>query len=182
MRIIAGTLKRRAIKVPKNDRVRPTTDRTREAMFNLIAHRLDLEDIDALDLFAGSGALGFEAISRGARSVVFVERDRDAMRTLRDNARHFEVEDACSLVQADAGVWLDRFGGPPFDLILADPPYDYPDLARLPEKVARHLHPEGLFLLEHDRRISFDGSEGLIQSRVYGRTTVSIFGGPDMDR
>ena len=181
MRIIAGTLKRRAIAAPKKGPVRPTTDRTREAMFNVITNRIDLEDVDVLDLFAGSGALGFEAISRGARSVVFVERDRSAMRTLLDNARHFDVEDACSLVQADAGVWLDRFGGPPFDLILADPPYDYPDMARLPEKVARHLHPEGLFLLEHDRRVSFDGSEHLIQSRAYGRTTVSVFGGRDVE-
>lgn len=176
MRIIGGFLKRREISVPSGLVVRPTTDRTREAIFNVVEHRLDLDDSDVLDLFAGSGSLGFEAVSRGARSVVLVDKDRQAIRTLRDNARKLDIEDTCSIVQADAGHWLDRFGGPGFDLILADPPYDYPDLATLPARAIRHLHPDGLLVLEHDLRISFEASRHLILSRAYGRTTVSVFG------
>jgi 16S rRNA (guanine(966)-N(2))-methyltransferase RsmD len=178
MRIIGGFLKRREIVVPPGRIVRPTTDRTREAIFNLVEHRIDLEESDVLDLFAGSGSLGFEAVSRGARSVVLVERERQAVRCLRDNARKLDIEDACSIVQADAGHWLDRFGGPGFDLILADPPYDYPDLTALPARAIRHLHGDGLLVLEHDLRVSFDASSHLILSRAYGRTTVSVFGSP----
>lgn len=175
MRIIAGALKRREILVPPGRTVRPTTDRTREAMFNLVEHRLDLEDADVLDLFAGSGSLAFEALSRGARSAVLVERDRAAMRTLRDNARRLGLEDACMTVQSDVALWLSRFSGGGFDLILADPPYDYADLASLPARAIRRLNPGGLFVLEHDQGISFESSVGYVLARAYGRTTLTLF-------
>lgn len=175
MRIIAGSLKRREILVPAGRVVRPTTDRTREALFHLVEHRIDLEDCDVLDLFAGSGSLAFEALSRGARSAVLVERDRSALRTLRENARRLGLDDACVVVQSDVGSWLGRFGGRGFDLILADPPYDFPDLAALPARALRLLSPGGLFVLEHDQGTSFESSAGFVLSRSYGRTTLTLF-------
>ncbi len=124
-RIIGGALAGRRLAVPGSG-ARPTTDRVREAMFSSLDHRIpDWRDCRVLDLFAGSGALGLEAVSRGAAHATFVERDRAAVRTLRSNIAALAVAQRCTVVAADALRWRPPADAP-FDLLLADPPYDVP--------------------------------------------------------
>ncbi len=176
MRIVGGTLRGRPLKAPPGQDTRPTTDRAREAIFNMVEARIGLDDAQVLDLFAGSGALGLEAISRGAASCTFVESNSAAMRALRENARALGAEGACSFVRADVLAFAARPPGISFDLILADPPYDLPVLPHLPQRLLPLLAPEGLFVLEHDRRNSFDEHPAWLLTRRYGQTVVSIFG------
>ncbi len=175
MRIIAGTLRRRHLSVPKGLLTRPSTDRVREAIFNLVTHRLSLKDAVVLDLFAGTGALGLEAISRGARRVVFVESHARILAVARQNAVRLGVEQQCLFLRQDAVSHLERLRHAAYDVIFADPPYTLESLAQLPAKARPYIAPNGLFVLEHDRRVSFTDHEHLVCSRPYGRTTVSVF-------
>lgn len=175
MRIIGGRLQRHALKSPSGHLTRPTASRTRESIFNLLESRLDLYGTEVLDLFAGTGALGLEAISRGAGRVTFIEKDGRVLAVARENAQELGVEDHCWFLRADAVSYLENYSGPSFDVILADPPYELKAMSRMPELALPHLKPHGLFILEHDSRIFFDEHPHLETSRAYGRTIVSIF-------
>lgn len=175
MRIIGGQFRRRQIKSPGGHLTRPTTDRTRESIFNLIATRVALADAHVLDLFAGSGALGLEAISRGAANVTFVESDGRVLAVARENAIELGVEMQCDFIRMDALVYLKKFDAPPYDLALADPPYNLPSLALLPDLVLPRLTEDGVFILEHDARVSLDHHPNLETSRAYGKSVVSVF-------
>jgi 16S rRNA (guanine966-N2)-methyltransferase len=122
MRIVAGEWRRRLLKAPPGEATRPTADRTRETLFNMLASRLgDFEGLAVADLFAGSGALGLEALSRGAATCLFVEQDPAAIRALRANIAALRAQDRCA-VQAGSVLAL----GPArqaYDLLLLDPPY-----------------------------------------------------------
>ncbi len=175
MRIIAGRLKRRSLKAPKGHLTRPTSDRTRESIFNLLEARLDLDGVDVLDLFAGTGALGLEAISRGAAAATFIEHNGRVLKVARQNADDLDVSDQCVFLRADAVTYLERYSGPPFDVIFADPPYELEALPRLPGLAIPHVKPHGYFVLEHDTRIFFEDHANLDTHRPYGRTIVSLF-------
>ena len=177
MRIIAGRLKRRTLRVPKGHLTRPTADRTREGIFNLLETRLRFEGADVLDLFAGTGALGLEAISRGAVAASFVEQNSRVLKIARENAAALGVDEFCWFLRADAVSYLERYHGPPFDIIFADPPYGLDALPRLPDLALPHVKPEGYFVLEHDKRIFFEEHPNLETHRPYGRTVVSLFHG-----
>ena len=185
MRIVGGRLARRTLDAPKGDRTRPTTDRVREALFNLLGARLApgsspgqaLGGAAVADLFAGSGALGLEAISRGAARATFVERHGPTLAVARRNAEALGVLDRAAFVRADAVKTLRRGGLGPFDLVLADPPYDLPALPDLPALARPALAPGGVVVLEHDARHAFDDAPGWLLSRTYGATVVSLFGG-----
>jgi 16S rRNA (guanine(966)-N(2))-methyltransferase RsmD len=177
MRIIAGRLRGRTLLAPPGHATRPTTDRVREALFNLLAARRSLEGARVLDLFAGTGALGLEALSRGAAAAVFVEAHAPTLRRARRNAEALGVAAACTFLRADAVAWLRRPAAVRFDLVFADPPYDLDALPALPDLARPHLSPGGLFALEHDARHDFASHPALVVSRPYGRTVVSIFDG-----
>ncbi len=122
MRIIAGQWRGRKLAAPKGDTTRPTADRTRETLFNMLASRLgDFDDLRVADLFAGSGALGLEALSRGARHCLFVEHDRAALEAIRSNIATLDTRDLTS-IEAGSVMKL-RAAREPYDLILLDPPY-----------------------------------------------------------
>lgn len=122
MRIIGGALRSRRLSFPQADGLRPTADRVRETLFNWL--QLSVPAARVLDLFAGSGALGFEAASRGASSVVMVERDKSAVASLRANRQALGTE-TVSVVEADAVAWLRSLKrGTQFDLVFVDPPFD----------------------------------------------------------
>ena len=174
MRITGGALVRRPLDAPKGGRTRPTSDRVREALFSVLGARLDLGGARVLDLFAGSGALGLEALSRGAAHATFVEHHGPTLAVARRNARSLGVAERADFVRADALAWLGRASGP-FDLVLADPPYALLEVASLPSLARPRLAPDGLFVLEHDGRHAFDDAEGHVLSRAYGGTTVSLF-------
>lgn len=121
MRIIAGAWRGRPLQAPAGMATRPTADRVRETLFSMLVSRLGtFEGLSVADLFAGSGALGFEALSRGATSVTFVESDPAAVRAIRENAEKLQAQDHVRLIGGSA-LTLAKAG--PFDLIFADPPY-----------------------------------------------------------
>lgn len=174
MRIIGGTFRGHRLLVPKGP-TRPTTDRTREAIFNLLQSRLDMRGARVLDLFAGSGALGLEAVSRGAAEVTFVEQAGVALGTIRKNADALGIADRCTIHRADVRHWLDRASSARFDLVFGDPPYAFAALPGLPDLVLPLLETGGLFVLEHGSAVGFDGHPALETSRAYGQTVVSLF-------
>jgi len=127
MRIVAGKYGGRRIGVPSGSDLRPTSERVREAIFSSLTSHRDFENLRVLDLYAGSGALGFEALSRGAASVVFVESDKDSCKQIQDTAKLFGAERQTKVVQAKVLDSLKRMGEAAFDLVFADPPYaDHP--------------------------------------------------------
>jgi len=123
MRIVAGEWRGRNLVAPEGDVTRPTSDRTRETLFSMLLSRLgSFEDLRVADLFAGSGALGLEALSRGAASCLFVEQDAAAIRALRTNVSNLRAQDRCD-VRATSVMGMGAARGEPYDLVLLDPPY-----------------------------------------------------------
>jgi 16S rRNA (guanine966-N2)-methyltransferase len=171
VRIIAGSRKGARIFAPKGRDTRPTSDRVREAAFNLIG---PVEDASVLDLFAGSGAMGLEALSRGAASAVFVESDRDACRTIGRNLDKLRLTGATVLCR-DVFQAL-AAGGRAYDLVLCDPPYDFADHGRLGPYLARVLAPDGLLVYESGAKLE-PAVEGLMvrTSRTYGSARLTLF-------
>lgn len=176
MRIITGSLKGRRFILPKALKLRPTSDRTKEGMFGVIDSHIPLQNTQILDLFAGTGNLGFEALSRGAASVQFVEENRDAVKFIEKTAGNFNLSDRIFTQTDKVEHFLDRPHSV-YDIIFADPPYDYPGMEELPERILEDnwLKPEGWFILEHDRRVDFRNHPNCYFSKSYGRTIVAIF-------
>jgi 16S rRNA (guanine(966)-N(2))-methyltransferase RsmD len=178
MRIIAGRYRGRVLPGEVGDGVRPATDKVRGAIFNILQNRLDLRGIDVLDLFAGTGSLGFEALSRGARSATFVDVGRSAVRAIRENAAALACEDDCEISQSDAAGYVSRRIGI-FGLIFADPPYAYERIAELPGLIlgSGMLAQGGYLIVEHRKGAEFTalpaGNPAI--SRVFGSTGVSFF-------
>jgi len=180
MRIIGGTLGGRRIDPPaRMPHTRPTTDRAREGLFNILANRIDLEGLRALDLFAGTGCTGFELSSRGAALVVAVEKDPAMHAFIRRTALALGL-DSHEALKADAFRYL-ASGPEPFDLIVADPPYALSGIDRLPDLIlgAGRLNPGGYLVVEHDAPDRFLPHPGLTLQRAYGDTVFSFFRHPD---
>lgn len=177
MRIITGKLKGRQLETPLDNAIRPTADRCKESMFNIIEVRKGLIDAVALDLFAGTGNLGFEAISRGARHVTSVDASPESARIIKAGAKHFEVENQIQFVAAEVGAYLDKGPAAKYDLIFADPPYDWAGIPSLPDRILNEgwLKDDGWLLLEHDARHNFVNHPRCVFAKPYGRTIVSIF-------
>jgi 16S rRNA (guanine966-N2)-methyltransferase len=148
MRIIAGEFKGRRLKAPTWEGLRPTSDKLRETLFNILAPRIPGARV--LDVFAGTGAVGLESLSRGARHVVFVEQDRRAAALIADNAALCGVANRCVIIRERAELALEgRVGTEPFDVVVLDPPYDFEPLAAVLATALRQLAPGGLLILEH---------------------------------
>lgn len=177
MRIITGSLKGRKLEVPEGAVTRPTTDRVKESMFSMLETRKGLRDMVVLDLFAGSGSLGFEAVSRGASSVTFVEHHPGAGAQLRKTATAFKVEKQVQVISAPVEQFLRQPATKAYDIIFSDPPYEFPFMVAMVETVltGNWLKPGGWFLLEHDTRHNFTEDPRCVSSRPYGRTIVSVF-------
>lgn len=171
MRIIAGEHRGTRIFAPKGRDTRPTSDRVREAAFNLIG---PVDDASVLDLFAGSGAMGLEALSRGAASATFVESDRDACRIIDRNIEKLRVTGA-RVVRQDVlqALAIERRT---YDLILCDPPYRYPHGERLAPYLAAKLAPDGLLVYETGSKEQPE-IQGLSTrtSRTYGSARLTLF-------
>lgn len=176
MRIITGFLKGRKITTPPGADMRPTSDRAKESIFSIIEVRKHLAGSDILDLFAGSGNLGFEAISRGAAKAIFVEASADATAHIEKTARQLGIEKQVFTICAPVDSYL-RGDSRPFDIVFADPPYDYEYLPGLPDLVLKDgwLKEDGWFILEHDKRHHFGDRPDCVFTKPYGRTIVSIF-------
>jgi 16S rRNA (guanine966-N2)-methyltransferase len=170
VRIIGGEHRGRRIVAPKGTRTRPTSDRVRENAFNLIG---PVDDASVLDLYAGSGALGLEALSRGAGSCVFVESDREACRTINANLDTLREHGTVLCQDVTRALGAERRT---YDLILCDPPYDV-DATTLAAPLARVLEPAGLLVLETSGREEAPPLEGfeIRTSRKYGAARLTLF-------
>jgi 16S rRNA (guanine966-N2)-methyltransferase len=175
VRVIAGTRKGHRLAAPRGLDTRPTSDRVRENIFNLIG---PVDGARVLDLFAGSGALGIEALSRGAASAVFVEHDPDALRAIDRNLGHLRLTGA-RVVRGDVlrTIAEEATAGAKYDLVLVDPPYEM--LTEIQPRLARHLPPllaaDGLVVLETDARTEPELPLPVRTSRKYGQTRVTLF-------
>jgi 16S rRNA (guanine966-N2)-methyltransferase len=170
MRVVAGEFRGRRLAAPRGARTRPTADRVREALFSMLG---DVAGARVLDLYAGSGALGIEALSRGAESVVFVERDARAARMIERNLASLGLDQP--VLRQDAVRFLARAEGT-FDLVFCDPPYDW--AARLAGPLAERLPaltPEGARIVtESDKRMPLELPFTLLTERTYGDTRIAI--------
>ena len=175
MRIIAGRHRGARIAAPNGIATRPTGDRVREAAFNLIG---PVDGAAVLDVFAGSGAFGLEALSRGAASATFVENDRAACRTISENLEKLQLTGA-RVVCADA-LWTLRQEKRSYDLVLVDPPYElWGELeGRLGEHLARVLAPDALLVVETGVRTEPKLPLALRTSRRYGSARLTLFEHP----
>ena len=175
MRIIGGKYKAKRISVPHNITARPTTDFAKEGLFNLLNNRIDFEDIDVLDLFAGTGSIGLEFISRGARSVVSVEQSDRHCVFIRKVCNDLKI-DNLMLIKGDVFRYI-ASARVKFDVIFADPPYDLQQLPLLPDLIFKHdlLKPEGLFILEHSAKNNFENHPNFLEHRHYGNVNFSFF-------
>jgi 16S rRNA (guanine966-N2)-methyltransferase len=185
MRIIGGRARGRLLRAPGGARTRPTSDRVREALFSAVEARIGLEGAAVLDLFAGSGALGLEALSRGAASAVFVDSSADAARAILDNSRRIGLERGCRVIRGDAVRAASLLGGEGarFDLVLCDPPYGDDPAPALGALVGAGLLSEaGLLVLERPSRepggsLLVPGALSLLVERRYGDTALLFFSG-----
>jgi 16S rRNA (guanine966-N2)-methyltransferase len=181
MRIIAGSRKGARIVAPKGTATRPTADRVREAAFNLIG---PLEGASVVDLYAGSGAMGLEALSRGAARVVFVETDRSALDAIERNLDKLRLTGAeISRQSAPARLAADAGAGRRYDLVLIDPPYRMLEssLVKLSSQLAPILAPGGLVVVESDARAEPSLPLPLRTSRRYGSSRLTLFDAPSDD-
>jgi 16S rRNA (guanine966-N2)-methyltransferase len=170
VRIIAGEKKGHRIAAPRGLTTRPTSDFVRETAFNLIG---PVDGATVLDVFAGSGALGLEALSRGAERATFVDSDRDACRTINANLDKLELKASVLCQDALRALAAERVT---YDLVLADPPYDYTAADRLAPQLRRVLAPDGLLVYQSDARTepAIDGLR-IRTSRKYGSARLTLF-------
>ncbi len=172
MRVVAGAFKGRRLQAPRGSRTRPTADRVREALFSILG---DVSGLRVLDLYAGSGALGIEALSRGAAAATFVERDPRAVAALRRNLE--SVGSEAEVRRQDALRFLEA-AEPAFDLVFLDPPYD--SAVRLAEPLSKRLPAvltdEARIVTESDKRAPLELSLPLELERVYGDTRIAVHG------
>jgi 16S rRNA (guanine966-N2)-methyltransferase len=181
MRVITGLYKGRILKTVNDLSVRPATDRVKQTIFDMLANRIELEGATVLDLFAGSGGLGIEALSRSAGNVTFVESNEDAISYIEKNLESLGCEESAEIIGMDAMQYLRRSQGQ-FDLIFADPPYAYDETPNIPSIVFqdKRLKKHGILLIEHATNLRFESSALYHAGPVkkFGRTIVTFFHHP----
>lgn len=175
MRIITGLYKGRHFEIPRSFKARPTTDFAKENIFNVLNGYLDFDGLVALDLFAGTGSISLELISRGCQQVVSVEQDRDHARFI-DQCMKKIGTDRCLLIRGDVFRFV-KSCKQKFDFIFADPPYNLPDLPKVPDLVFEHqlLADDGVFVFEHGKHNDFSSHPCFREHRAYGSVNFSIF-------
>lgn len=162
--------------MPTNISARPTTDFARENIFNVIENLTDIEGSRVLDLFAGTGAVSFEFLSRGAAHVAAVEKASVQYNFIRKVLKELGAEDEMTVVRGDALRFLASTSSP-CDIVFADPPYDMPGFAEIPGKIlaSKAVGPGTLVIVEHNRTHDFSSLPGFIDHRTYGSVNFSIF-------
>lgn len=178
MRIISGKFKGRRFNPPADKwPTRPTTDYAKEALFNILENRIDLEGIRALDLFGGTGNYSYELISRGAEDVIYVDKFAPAARYVQLMTKELDIENNLSVLKMDVEGFLKKTDHKAFDLILMDPPYNLPNI----DKFIHHIFDNnllvdgGFLIVEHDANNDFEKVSHFLEKRKYGGTLFSFF-------
>lgn len=175
MRIISGKYKGKKLNPPKNLPVRPTTDFAKEALFNLLRSRLDIEDSTILELCAGTGNITFDFASRGAEKITAIDHHSACVNYIKQQAADLDFT-AIRAIKADLFNFLKTVSGK-YDLIFADPPYALEGVEQLPSMILQKniLLDDGLLIIEHDKSIDFEEEEGYMFSRKYGNVNFTFF-------
>lgn len=175
MRIIAGSLRGRRLNPPTSLPVRPTTDMARESLFNILNNYVDYEDCAVMDLFAGTGAVSLEFISRGAKEVTSIDINNQCTDFIKESAKQFGVSNI-HVVRSDVFDLIKR-AYKKFDIIFADPPYALENLSKLPDLIFDNnlLNEDGIFILEHPREYQFEDHPHFWQHRNYGKVNFTFF-------
>lgn len=175
MRIVSGKYRGRRITPPKGMEARPTTDYAREGLFNILQHSVPLEGITVLDLFAGTGAVALEFLSRGAEKVLSVDHDRELFQHQQRMARELG-EANWHMVKSDVFAFLNTHSGS-YDVVFADPPFTLEGIERVPQLVQQRglLASDGLLIVEHSQRIGLKEQPGFWKQRPYGAVHFSFF-------
>jgi 16S rRNA (guanine(966)-N(2))-methyltransferase RsmD len=175
MRIISGKYKSRRLQVPANITARPTTDFAKEGLFNFLNNFIEFEEITVLDLFAGTGSISLEFISRGCKKVVAVENYKTQANFILQTVKTLNINNL-TFFRADVFHFL-KTCKMSFDLIFADPPYDFHNFAQIPDIVLNTniLTPDGIFILEHSVHYDFSAHPNFKNHRKYGNVNFSIF-------
>lgn len=181
MRIITGQYKGRHFDVPRTFKARPTTDFAKENIFNVINGYIDLDRATALDLFAGTGSISLEMLSRGCTPVVSIEADRDHAAFIRQCMQKLAVTDNV-LIRGDVFRFI-KSCRQQFDFIFADPPYALAELPSIPALVFERglLKPGGIFVFEHGKKNDFSADPHFVEHRAYGSVNFSIFRNMESD-
>lgn len=176
MRIIRGKYGRRRFDVPRNITARPTTDFARENIFNVLENYEDFEGLHALDLFAGTGAISLEFLSRGCESVTSVEMAATQHRFITQVCRQLGEEEHWNVIKGDALRFIERTAEK-FDIIFADPPYDLPGFGDIPMKILQSamLKDDTIVVVEHSKAYDFSNLPHFWQHRAYGSVNFSLF-------
>lgn len=177
MRIISGRFRgRRFSPNMKKWPTRPTTDKTREALFNILDNTFYWDKLSALDLFAGTGGITYELLSRGCPEVTTVEGSKACLSFIEEMLEALEVREQVQLHRADVWAFIQQHQQA-YKLVYADPPYDMARLAELPHAIleAKLVQPEGWLILEHDTQYDFKEQPHFLEARNYGKTVLSIF-------
>jgi 16S rRNA (guanine966-N2)-methyltransferase len=180
IRIISGTHKGRRITAPKSLPVRPTTDFANESLFNILNNHIELEGIQALDLFCGTGNISFELASRGARSIVAVDSNAKCCAFAKEAAMQMGFENIRT-VKSNAFAFLKGMGGK-YGLIFADPPYEMDTTNTIPGIVFEKdlLEKNGMLVIEHGRETDLSLLEHFLEKRTYGNVNFSLFRGKEV--
>ncbi len=175
MRAITGKYKGHHFDIPSNFKARPTTDFAKENLFNVLSNRVDFENLSVLDLFAGTGSISLEFLSRGCLRVVSVEKDSRHFAFIRSMMAKLQ-DDASAIFRMDVFRYMER-STEHFDLVFADPPYALPELPEIPDRVfSSGLLKEGaLFILEHGKNLDFSAHPHFVEHRAYGSVNFSFF-------
>ncbi len=173
MRIIAGRLGGRSFETPRSRRTHPMSDRVRGALFNSLG---DIKGLTILDAFAGTGAAGFEGLSRGAASVLFIEIDRPAQQSITASIQQLGLRNNAKLVKANCSGWSDNNPTVLFDIILAAPPYTDLQLS-IVRKLTRHLNPNGIFIVDWPGKQDAPELDGLriVEQKNYGDAQLVFY-------
>lgn len=177
MRIISGQLKGRRIKPPANNwPTRPTTDFAKEALYNILQHRIDFEEMRMLDLFGGAGNHSLECISRGCQDVTYVDLHPPCCRFVEQTVREWGIETSIQVRNMDVFAFL-ALPCSPFTFIFAGPPYALPQIDQLPEMILTRglLAEDGDLVIEHDPTHDFTKHPRFVEVRQYGQTHFSFF-------
>ena len=174
VRIISGKFGGRMIQSPGSELTHPMSDRVRGSLFNIISNEITGSDV--LDVFAGTGSLGLEAISRGASSAIFIERDRLASKILAENIETLGVKDLTVSVQIGVSTWIDKNKDKLFDLIFVDPPYNDMQFSVI-SRLGESLKPNGMMILSHPSRVEVPLFQGLkiVDNRSYGTASLTFY-------
>ena len=175
MRIISGKYKSRIIRTLKNSKVRPTTDIAKEGLFNIFSNEFYFSDLEILDLFAGTGSISYEFVSRGVKSVISVDNYFKNVAFIEETSENMGIENI-SAVKYDACKFL-KMCNMQFDIVFADPPYMFKQVDEIPELIFENniLKNSGWLVLEHSKAHDFRGKPYFSEQRNYGKVNFSIF-------